>query len=226
MNGIKNIFIKIKTRCSRMLTRIREWNLMGINLSLIPSALFNLVYILSNIISGLFYKSLWAFFLTTSHLLLLLMRLYIFRAARSGEDSYGYKMLKARNVGRMLLLLDIPALMMCVYAVIFETGGQYGKTVIVIFASYAIYSLIASLVGIIRSLRVSSPLLFAARNLTLTTALFSLFNLAFSIISSITAHLFIRRALLVLCTALFSAAVLSSAFSLIFLQKKEEKSAV
>lgn len=206
---------KLKNKAACLVARVKKWNLKGINITLLPSALFNFVYILSNIFSGLAYRSLWAFFITLAHLLLLLIRLYIFRSAHKGDDSIYYKRQRARSVGRMLLLLDIPALMSCVYAVIFETAREYGRGVIIIFAAYATYSLIASLVGIARSFRVRSPLLFASRNLTLTTALFSLFNLGFSVVCSLDLSIFARRVILTLGTGAFAAAVLTSAFSLI-----------
>lgn len=210
-----NTIEKLKNNYLRLRSRVKEWNLMGINITLLPSALFNLVYILSNIFSGLAYRSLWALFITLAHLLLLLIRLYIFRAAHKDDDSLYYKRQRARSVGRMLLLLDIPALMSCVYAVIFETAKEYGKGIIIIFAAYAVYSLIASLVGIVRSFKVRSPLLFASRNLTLTTALFSLFNLGFSVVCSLDLSIALRRIILTLGTGAFAAAVLISAFSLI-----------
>ena len=150
-------------------------------ITLVFGALFNLLYVGSNIISGLIYHSIWYFSLTLLHGLLLAARVYLLSAIRvetSGGDR-DFRLVK--RIGYSLLAVDTLTLALYFYSVMTESIVEYNSAFIYPILIYGIYSIVASLYGIFLSAKNKSPIYLAYRNLTLTTAIFTVFNLSYSL---------------------------------------------
>lgn len=158
-----------------------------LDLSLLFGLLMNLVYIIENLATAIFQRSVWAATVTVYHSLFIALRAYILRSRRLDEVG---KMGSAKihriclRVGVILLLLDFSASALMLYTMRLGRHTEYSGVVLFGFVLYTAYSLCSSINGLIKWSNDNKPLHFAARNITLAAALMSLFNLHYSLLSS------------------------------------------
>ena len=145
------------------------------------SGLFNLIYAASNILSGLFYHNLWYFSLTFLHSVIFFSRFYLLRNfGEHAEKKINFEKIVTR-IGYSLILIDTLSLSLCFYSILEQTAIDYKETFIYPIVAYTIYSVIISFYGIFLSVKNKCPAYLAYRNLTLTTSLYTVFNLVYSI---------------------------------------------
>ena len=153
-------------------------------LGLLLSGGMNLLYVVSNILSGVVYKSFWYFSLTICHMLFLSVRFYLFSKTKGKEPAIRSSLIISKRVGSFLVILDALAIALCFYSFLVDEGARQGVTMLYPLGIYTAYSIIISLYGIFISQKNKIPTYLAYRNITLTTALFSLFNLVYSALHS------------------------------------------
>ncbi len=163
---MKKIFDKIK--------------LYARSVSLFVNGTLNLLYIAANILSGVVYHSLWFFSLTVCHMILLLCRFYLFLRTKKEGTAPHSNFKTVKNIGISLIPLNYISLSLAVYSLVTEKNLSYGKTPLPVFILYTLYSVLLSLYGIFISKSRKYPSYIAYRNLTLTTALTSVYNLVYS----------------------------------------------
>ena len=172
-------FMKLRKIFSIILTN----RALRINLSLFFGMIINSLYIAGNLASALLYRNIWSATLTVYHSLFLTIRFYLLSARRICQRELQANRVCLR-VGIILLFLDLAATAMMVYTVQSGSLAEYSGIVLLGFLAYTVYSLTSSILGMRRFANDNEPLHFAAKNMTLTAALMSVFNLQYSVLVS------------------------------------------
>ena len=150
--------------------------------SLFFGAAINLFYLLTNLVGAILYKSVWSATVTGYHLLFVVIRSYLLFSKRFGKDRRLCGIVLMR-VGSFLLLIDLLTLILMIFSLIFGNSTSYSGNILLCILLFTLYSLFVSLLGMKRGINDNNPLHFAAKNLSLSSALMSVFNLQFSIFS-------------------------------------------
>ncbi len=171
-------------RTKNFVCRVIKNSSIRLRASLSFGIVINFVYLAGNLISAIMYNSLWSATVTVYHLLFMLARMYILYAEGRGKHLHS-KFGVCFRVGVFLLVLDLLAAVMMTYSI--NSGGRakYGGLVLLFFLFYTVYSLASSIYGIKKWRNDNKPLHFTARNMSLASALMSVFNLQFSIFTTI-----------------------------------------
>ena len=189
-------------------------------IALFLTGLFNLLYVTSNIISGLFYHNIWYFSLTFLHTVLLSARFYLLYMTGKDKNEEIKSQEIVRRIGYSLILVDTFSLALCFYSILTDSTPSLKSGFIYPILIYGIYSIVVSLYGIFLSVKNKSPVYLAHRNLTLTTALYTIFNFVYSIYLSIE-----PKSMVAVLTVTFAGAIVfSSSFVLAVLLIKKDVS--
>lgn len=142
-------------------------------LTLAASLGVNILYAGFNALSGLYYRSPWFGSLAAYYLLLSVMRFLLARYARrhgfQGNKPAQWK--RYRLCGAMLIPMNF-ALAGVVILVLHQEGGfHYGSMLIYVMALYAFYVTISGVIGLVRTRKYKSPVLSAARVVSLASAM-------------------------------------------------------
>ena len=174
-----------------------------LNLTLLGGAVINLAYVLGNIASAFIYHSVWSATVSAYHIMLIVIRIYILSARRRSSDSNVDRILL--RVGVLLLFLDLACALIMIYTVGQGRFVSYSGFILFAFVAYAVYSLISSALAVGKYADHSRPLHYAARSITLSTSLMSVFNLQYSVLSLLGADSrLIGRAVIVGGVAVFA----------------------
>ncbi len=169
---------------------------LRLDISLLGGAIMNVLYITTNLLSVFFGGGTWPLTVTVYYSVLLIVRLYLFgyrELEGGGPEDIARLYHVCRRVGVFMLLLDFLASVMMVYTVTAGNIREFRGVFILGFALFTVYSLSSSVIGIVRLRRRNTPLALAARNLTLASALFSVFNLVFSLLTTLGADTAVIR---------------------------------
>lgn len=144
----------------------------------------NLVYAGMNAVSGVRGRSVWFATLAVYYLFLAVMRFSLVRyTRRAGADLPGeYR--RYRLCGILLVLMNL-ALAGVVVLVLHRGGGfSYTGYMIYAMAAYAFYATIMGVVNLVRYRRYHSPVLSAARAVSLAAALVSMLSLEVAMLTA------------------------------------------
>ena len=151
------------------------------NISLRQGMLINFFYVAFRIAVGIRYASVWFLSLAVYYLVLGVLRLLLVlqerHKSRSGE------LRCYRRTAWLLFLLNIPMGGMIVLMVLTDSGYSYPGYVIYLSAMYTFYTVIWSVINLVRFRRLGSPLLSAAKVLNFIAALMSLLGLQTAMIA-------------------------------------------
>lgn len=167
-------------------------------LTLAASLGVNILYAGFNALSGLYYRSPWFGSLAAYYLLLSVMRFLLARYARrhgfQGNKPAQWK--RYRLCGAMLIPMNF-ALAGVVILVLHQEGGfHYGSMLIYVMALYAFYGTISGVIGLVRTRKYKSPVLSAARVVSLASALVSMLSLEVAMLAQFGGGEFFRRAMI------------------------------
>ena len=84
-------------------------------------------------------------------------------------------------MGILLLALDVASAVMMFYSVSPQSFVGYSGIILLGFLSYAVYSVARSVLDLKKHRESENRLYFAARNISLSTSLMSVFNLQYSV---------------------------------------------
>lgn len=135
----------------------------------------NFLYVLFRAAVGVRYASAWFISMAVYYLALGRLRLGLVWSGRRGgadEERRAY-----RRTGWLLLGLNIPMGGMIVQMVLKDAGYSYPGYVVYLSAAYTFYMAIRSIVDLVRSRRLGSPLLSAARAINFVAATMSVLGL-------------------------------------------------
>ena len=139
----------------------------------------NLLYVALNLVSGLRYRSTWFISLAVYYALLSAMRAVLVRYLHRravGEDVKA-ELRRYRACGVILLLMNQALVGIILYMVTQNRGFSYPGHMIYAMALYTFYITITAVVNVVKFRKHGSPLLSAAKVISLTAALVSMLSL-------------------------------------------------
>lgn len=149
-------------------------------ISLYPGFFINLLYAGIKMFSGIYYRSVWFVTLAVYYILLAIMRFFLLQYVRRKDWRGDHKIPEwhtYRLCGIILLFMNW-ALMGIIILVIHQNSGfEYPGTLIYVMAIYAFYAIITAVLNIIKFRKYGSPVLSAAKVISLMAALVSMLSL-------------------------------------------------
>lgn len=192
---------------NRLLHRFTTDARFRLRVVLHTSLLVNTAYALFQLGMGLFYRSRWFYALAGYYALLTVMRYYLLRDLKqlTPGEHYAEELRRYRFCGIALAAMT-PALLVIVTFIIWQNRGfSYHSITTIAIAAYTFSAFTVAVVSIIKYRKYNSPLLSAAKAVSLTTASVSMLSLETAMLSAFgNAH---DTALRQLITALSGVAV-------------------
>lgn len=148
-------------------------------LTLHGGLIVNLLYVGMNLFSGIRYRSTWFIALAIYYTLLSAMRAVLVRYVhrKPTEQDVASELLRYRACGVILLLMNQALVGIIVYMVTQNKGFSYPGLMIYAMAIYAFYVTIAAVINVVKYRKRGSPVLSAAKVISLTAALVSMLSL-------------------------------------------------
>lgn len=178
-NGIENLPPVIKLRSTPLGKRLLGDVIFRSEITLHGGLCMNLLYTALNLFSGIRYRSTWFIALAFYYMLLSVMRAVLVRYVHSrpiGEDISSE--LRYYRVCGIILLFMNQALVGIIVAMVTQNRGfSYSGQLIYMMALYTFYITIAAVVNLVKFRKHGSPILSAAKVISLTAALVSMLSL-------------------------------------------------
>lgn len=159
--------------------RLIKENTFRTQIALYPGFLINVVYVIWKLSFGIYYNSAWFISLALYYFVLAWMRLSLIRpfSVKEGEIRKKAELKRYRLCGVSLLVINIALSGIVVLAVKKENGFTYPGYMIYVMAMYAFYAVITAVINLVKYRKYGSPILSAAKVISLTTAMVSMFSL-------------------------------------------------
>lgn len=153
--------------------------------SLYLSLGINLLYVATNLFTGISYRSIWSVTLAAYYSILAVMRFLLLRfVGRVGIRKDRVKELRRSRLCGMILMTVNLALSGVVLLVIVQNKGfTYPGMLIYIMAIYAFYVTTHSIVSIFKYRKYNSPVMSTAKSISLAAALVSMLSLETAMLS-------------------------------------------
>ena len=178
-NGIDDMTLVKKLRSTALGSRLLGDAVFRSEVTLHGGLLANLLYVALNLFSGIRYRSAWFIALAFYYALLSAMRAVLVRYVHSrtvGEDILSeFKRYSACGV--ILLMMNQALVGIVVYMVTQNRGFSYPGVMIYAMAMYAFYITITALISVLKYRKRGSPVMSAAKVISLTAALVSMLSL-------------------------------------------------
>ncbi len=160
---------------------------LRVKLSLFGAVSVNILYAAMQLFSGIYFHELWFYALAAYYILLIVMRLFLLRDT-ANVDVPGENRLKElyryRFCGIMILVMN-QALAVIVFFVVRQNRGfEYHYIHTIGMAAYTFTAMVVAMVNVVRYRRFESPLMSAAKAISLVSAVVSLFTLETAMISA------------------------------------------
>lgn len=148
----------------------------------------NLFYAALQLMIALFCHSLWSSALAVYYALLAEMRFQILKPnANSENEELFLSELKKYRICGLILLFMTPLFACFLILVVHKDGGaKYPGIMVCVMAVYAFYTMISSIVNLVRYKKQKHPAMLAAKVVNLTAAMMSILSLVTAILSRIT----------------------------------------
>ncbi len=150
----------------------------------------NLLYVALNLWFGIWYRSAWFSSLAIYYSLLSIMRAVLVRYVHKkplGEDLRA-ELTRYRACGIILVLMNQALMGIVMYMVYQNQGFTYAGTLIYAMAAYTFYITIVAIINVVRYRKYGSPILSAAKVVSLTSALVSMLSLETAMLSQFGRH--------------------------------------
>lgn len=147
--------------------------------SLYTGTALNVAYVVMKLAYGVLYRSVWFVALAVYYLFLAIIRFSLLRHLRktpTGQD-YRQELRRYRSCGWLLAGMNIALAAIVTLVVMENQGFHYPGYLIYLMALYAFYAVITSIKQVIQFRRYRSPVLSAAKAVSLTAALVSMLAL-------------------------------------------------
>lgn len=156
------------------------------SVSIYLGMLIDFIYVIFRVVVGICYASVWFASMAVYYLVLGSIRLFLVRGCRSRDRTDEVRCY--RLTAWFLFLLNIPMGGMIILMVAANNGYSYPGYVIYISAMYTFYTMIMSVVNLVRYRRLGSPLLSAAKVLNFVAAMMSVLGLQTAMIAEFSAE--------------------------------------
>ena len=178
-SGIDNLPLLKKIRSTPLGNRLLGDAIFRSEITLHGGLFINLLYAALNLFSGIRYRSTWFVALACYYALLSAMRAVLVRYVHRkplGQDIPA-EFRRYRACGIILLLMNQALVGIIVYMVTQNRGFSYPGFMIYAMAMYTFYITISAIINVIKYRRQGSPVLSAAKAISLTAALVSMLSL-------------------------------------------------
>ena len=141
--------------------------------------IINLLYIVMKMASGIYYRSLWFVSLAIYYALLAVMRFLLLYRRRwpDGKARPELELRRYRSCGIVLLFMNLALAGIVTFMVHQNRGYEYPGTLIYAMAAYSFYAVIIATINVVKFRRHGSPILSAAKAISLVAALVSILSL-------------------------------------------------
>lgn len=146
----------------------------------------NFLYVLFRIVVGIRYASMWFISMAVYYLVLGVLRLSLILSYRQKVNIDELRCY--RRTAWLLFLLNIPMGGMITLMVLTNSGYSYPGYVIYLSAMYTFYTMVTSVINLVRFRRLGSPILSAAKVLNFIAALMSILGLQTAMIAQFSAE--------------------------------------
>lgn len=144
----------------------------------------NFLYMLFRFMTAARYASVWFFSMAIYYMVLCIMRAYLaFGYRRRESKGAAYELRCYRRTAGMLFILNIPMGGMIVLMVQTNSGFSYPGYLIYLSALYTLYMMTLSVINLVRSRKMDSPILSAAKILNFVSAMISVLGLQTAMIT-------------------------------------------
>lgn len=165
-----------------LLHRIARNTHLRVGITLLFSLLFHTAYVIFQIATGLYYRGRWLYALAFYDVLLTAVRFFLLRDLTSMNISFIKEIKRYRFCG-VALLLAMPALIGIVTLIVFAERPLAYRGITTLFVSlYTLASFVVAVFSLFKYRRCGSPLLLAAKAVSLTTASVSLLSLEIALL--------------------------------------------
>lgn len=145
--------------------------------SLYQGLFINLLYVVLKFCSGIYYRSIWFGSLAVYYLLLAVMRFSLLHYVRSRKRNNVSELKRYRFCGIVLLFMNQALVAIMVIVIKQNKGFEYAGFLIYAMAFYAFYAVITSIINVVKFRKYGSPVMSAAKVISLTAALVSMLSL-------------------------------------------------
>ena len=146
----------------------------------------NFLYVLFRIVVGIRYASVWFISMAVYYLVLGVLRLSLILSYRQKVNIDELRCY--RRTAWLIFLLNIPMGGMITLMVLTNSGYSYPGYVIYLSAMYTFYTMVTSVINLVRFRRLGSPILSAAKVLNFIAALMSILGLQTAMIAQFSAE--------------------------------------
>lgn len=144
----------------------------------------NFLYMLFRFVTAAQYASVWFFSMAVYYMVLFIMRTFLaFGYRRKEEKGPSYEHWCYHRTAALLLILNIPMGGMIVLMVRTNSGFSYPGYLIYLSALYTFYMMTLSIVNVVKSRKMGSPILSAAKVLNFISAMMSVLGLQTAMIA-------------------------------------------
>lgn len=164
------------------------------HVSLYRSLAVNMLYVITNAVSGYIYSTAWFVILAMYYAILATMRFILLRFVNHNE--LGVNILgewkRARVCAAILTLVNIAlsgAILMMMYQ---SRGYEYHGILIYVMAAYTFYITTHAIINIVKYRKMTSPVMSTAKSISLAAALVSMLNLETAMFSSFGAEMTLK----------------------------------
>lgn len=191
MKKLSKILIRIFPFTKKYVTDIKARTELLLSIGLVV----NVGFAVYNLCTGVYYRSVWFGGVAVYYIMLCLIKFFLLLKGFDGKKDNKCKFSDLLICGIMLLVLNLT-----VTALIFQMIWQnrshfYEKSVIFAAAIYTVIRLFAATYDSISLKKHNNPTLFAAKALSLSVALMSVFSLQTSLLDRMAVDLSVRRGL-------------------------------
>lgn len=182
----------------------------------------NAGYAIFKLSSGVFYRSFWFGAVGIYYILLCSLKFYLLHSGFPAERrSRTGQLMTLRNCSVLLLFLNLTMSLIIFYLIRQNKGFSYSDFVLLASALYTLFRLVAAFSDIVSFKRLHIPVLAAAKSISMSVALMSLFSLQVTLLDRIKAENNLKYALNILSGGLIIIAVISIAVTSIVKAERE-----
>lgn len=152
---------------------------LRVKISLYGSVGMNTLYGLMQLVSGLYYHSVWFYALAGYYALLAVMRYFLLKETRKdkpGENRF-MEWLHYRLCGVLLLVMNLTLSVIVTYIVWQNRGFEYHPIHTIAMAAYTFTAMTMAIINVVKYRRYESPVMSAAKAISLASALVSMLSL-------------------------------------------------
>ena len=191
MHGMgKDVFSKADIVGSRIIRKVSSQKIIGRylddlafrgNVSIYQGMVVNVFYVVFRTVVGISYASVWFISMAFYYLMLGGLRAYLivcYRHRNPELERHCY-----HTMAWLLFLLNIPMGGMIVLMVRTNSGFSYPGSIIYLSAFYTFYTMVTSILNLVKFHKLGSPILFVAKVLNFIASMMSILSLQTAMIS-------------------------------------------